>query len=226
VADLLRTENSVLRFCGHEAVPQFEVKSAERTGTTVQVLTERAIKFAALDLIGSAAEDKRIDLAAFYLSDRDVIAALIDARRRGVLLRILLDPNKDAFGHNKFGVPNRPVAAELHGAGIDLRWSHTHGEQCHAKMLLRSSKHGAGQLLLGSANLTRRNLDDFNLETNVLIRGLSQSAAFRDARAYFDLLWHNGSGAIYSVAYNYYRDESRFRKYLYRFMEASGMCTF
>ena len=141
-------------------------------------------------------------------------------------MRALLDPNKDAFGYDKHGIPNRAVAAELVRAGIDVRWSHTHGEQCHVKMLLTVATDGDLRLLLGSANLTRRNLDDFNLETNVLIRASRTADVMRDAEAHFEKLWHNRSGCEFSVPYEHYRDESLLKAGLYRFMEASGFSEF
>ena len=93
----------------------------------------------------------------FYLSERKIVKGLIAAHERGVKLRILLDPNKDAFGREKNGIPNRQVASELHKAGIPVRWCNTQGEQCHNKILM---KYGAQQseMILGSANFTARNL--------------------------------------------------------------------
>ncbi|HCD06420.1 MAG TPA: phospholipase, partial [Methylophaga sp.] len=72
----------------------------------------------------------------------------------GVRLRVLLDPNKDAFGREKNGVPNRPVAHELMQAGATVRWCDTHGEQCHAKWLMHRGAEGQSMMLLGSTNLT------------------------------------------------------------------------
>ena len=226
VENLLQTEIAILQLSG--ADPQLPALEApcQSPGMTVQVLTERAIKTAALELIASAAKDEHLDLATFYLSDRDVIAELKRAKARGVCLRVLLDPNKDAFGHSKFGIPNRSVAAELVRAGIEVRWSHTHGEQCHVKMLCKLAGNGDGSLLLGSANLTRRNLDDFNLETNVLVRGPGATGFVRKVQAHFDLLWYNEPGRTFTVPYEHYRNESIVKTLLYRFMEATGFCTF
>jgi phosphatidylserine/phosphatidylglycerophosphate/cardiolipin synthase-like enzyme len=81
-------------------------------------------------------------------------------------------------------------------------------------------------LLLGSANLTRRNLDNFNLETNVLVRGEQSSAAILKARSFFDALWHNRDGRQYTEPFETYQDESPIKKGLYRFMEASGFSEF
>ena len=47
-----------------------------------------------LDAALIASARQRIDLAAYTLTDRAVLDALIEARRRGVLLRIVLDPSE------------------------------------------------------------------------------------------------------------------------------------
>ena len=226
VNDLLSTENSVLQLCGRSPLSITTNVGDQTSDITVQVLTERAIKSAALDLLDGMRRDELLNLAAFYLADREVIAALQDAARRGVRVRVLLDPNKDAFGHRKFGIPNRSVAAELCKSHIDVRWSHTHGEQCHDKMLLGVKKQDQTWLLLGSANMTRRNLDDFNLETNIMVRGPHSAPALADALAHFQLLWRNDPQQLFSVPYEHYRDESLLKRGLYRFMEATGLCTF
>ena len=93
-------------------------------------------------------------------------------------------------------------------------------------MLIRTDGSGDGALLLGSANLTRRNLDDFNLETNVLVRVPPDHACLRDACRHFDSLWNNEPGRLFSVDYAHYRDESLIKRWKYRWMEASGMSTF
>ncbi|MDH3440662.1 MAG: phospholipase D-like domain-containing protein, partial [Gammaproteobacteria bacterium] len=187
VWDLLQTENAVLQLSGREAADVQVEAPAQAPGTSVQVLTERAIKQAALRIIEGCRRNERLSLATFYLSDRDIIGALKLARRREVALRVLLDPNKDAFGNPKFGIPNRAVAHELRNAGVEVRWVHTHGEQCHTKMILHENMSAEALTLLGSANLTRRNLDNFNLETNVLVRTQATTKVFKDAKFHFDL---------------------------------------
>src|SRR4029079_12553799 len=72
----------------------------------VQVLTEYQIGAAIeRNLAGTRAGDS-IDIAMFYLSERDIIGALLAAAKRGVAVRVILDPNKDAFGREKDGIPN------------------------------------------------------------------------------------------------------------------------
>lgn len=191
----------------------------------VQLLSERAIKDKILSLLDSSAEGESIDVAMFYMSDRAIISALKRADKRGVRIRLLLDPNKDAFGREKNGIPNRQVAHELMQntkGNTEIRWCDTHGEQCHSKMLIFKNKSGYS-LIEGSANLTRRNLDNYNLETNIFISGASTTAVMRDATLFFDTSWNNEKGKIYSTEYKTYADNSLKKTLWYRFGEFTGM---
>ncbi|MGI9287480.1 MAG: phospholipase D-like domain-containing protein [Pseudomonadales bacterium] len=226
VVDLLNTEKTVLALSGASAPAVTLTSIAESARTSVQVLTERKIKHAVLQTIDTVARGDRLDLMMFYLADRDIVKALKRAHQRGVAQRILLDPNKDAFGRKKNGIPNRPVAHELHKVGIPIKWCDTHGEQCHAKMLISHRSNGASTMITGSANFTRRNLENYNLETDVLVTGVTETPALKDAQAYFDLMWHNSATKNMSVDYAAYADKSLFKRWLYRFMEASGVSTF
>ncbi|MDX1775144.1 MAG: phospholipase D-like domain-containing protein [Desulfobulbales bacterium] len=226
VSDLLATELAVLAFSGTEPAPQINLETVEQVSdVTLQVVTEKKIKDAILDSIEGHGDKDRIDITMFYLADRDVIHALKKAEKRGVVLRVLLDPNKDAFGRKKNGIPNRQVARELHRSGIPVKWCDTHGEQCHAKMLLASKQKGDSTIILGSANFTRRNLEDFNLETDVIIRGRPEAKVFQDAANYFAMVWNNNP-RHYSVDYPAYEDNSIVRRMLYRIMEGTGMSSF
>ena len=198
---------------------------AAATEPQVQVLTEKAIYDATLNLINSAKANEQVDLVMFYLSERQIIKSLLAAHERGVKLRVLLDANKDAFGLEKNGVPNRPVAAELHQAGIPLRWCNTQGEQCHSKMLIKRNAQQQ-EMILGSANFTARNLKNYNLETNLRVLGPAQAQVFQDAQQYFDTAWSNLNGRQMSVDYAQYADESTLKYGLYRLMEWSGWSTF
>ena len=229
VRDLIETELAVARF-SRAAVPilPLPTPAPQEPGlaTTVQVVTESKIKQAVLEALAASGPGAFVDLVMFYLSDRAVIDGLQRARRAGAVLRVLLDPNKDAFGHTKNGVPNRPVANDLVRAGIRVRWADTHGEQSHAKMLLVTHADGNSVLVAGSANFTRRNLDDFNLETDVVVRGPAAAPVFRQARGYVAALWHNTQGRHFSVPFSEYAERTTLKRVLYRVMEASGLSTF
>jgi phosphatidylserine/phosphatidylglycerophosphate/cardiolipin synthase-like enzyme len=224
--DLLESERSVLRFSGGPLPEICPADPVPVTALALQVLTEYAIKEAALDELSRCEKGDEVNLVMFYLSDRDLIRALKQTHARGATLRILLDPNRDAFGRKKNGVPNRPVAAELNKTGIAVRWADTSGEQSHAKLLLIRRANGEQTLIGGSANYTRRNLDNFNLETSVLVRGPADNPFFEDVSAYVDLLWNNEPGRRFSVNFESYKDHSLFKRALYRFMEWSGLSSF
>ena len=228
VLDLLQTENAVLRFSGEAAVVpnQAERQNSTDTEMTLQIVTERKIKDVLLAALNRAGAGDNLTMITFYLSDRDIVRALKKAAGRGASVRILLDPNKDAFGREKFGIPNRQVAAELVKQDIPVRWSNTHGEQMHTKMLMVEYKDGRSFLLAGSENFTRRNLEDLNLETDIAIKGPATKTIFADTGRYIDLLWHNADGREFSLDYLEYADNSFHRLLLYRWMEATGMSTF
>lgn len=233
VADLLRTERAVLAMSGMDtaavdnALGKFP-ESAPESPDTIRIVTESAILASATGIIESAAPGAHLDLSIFYLSHRAVLRALKQAHSRGVEVRVLLDANNDAFGLKKSGIPNRQAALELHRAGIAVRWCHTEGEQCHTKLLIRRDPNGNAQLLLGSANFTRRNLDDLNLETSVHVSSDTDSEPVRKASGFFAEQWNHGPGdtPVMSLPYEAWADESRLRYWQYRLMEASGLSTF
>ncbi len=193
----------------------------------VTLLREHGIEERVLSILTSAQKGDTFSLAMFYLSDRDVIKALIGAANRGAIVRVILDPNKDAFGFEKNGIPNRPVAKELlaaSGKSIAVRWCDTHNEQCHAKMFMGKTA-TSSFLLLGSANFTRRNLENYNLEASVIAEASGAFPAWNDALKYFDTLWEN-KGAVYTADYAVYQDKSVWKPTVYRMMERTGLSSF
>ncbi|WP_052185398.1 phospholipase D family protein [Halopseudomonas pelagia] len=226
--DLLASEAAVLHFSSEIETSDWPSPppATANEGAQLQVLTEAAIRDALLELIDSAQPGDRLDLEVFYFSHRPLIEALIRAQQRGVQLRVLMDANRDAFGREKNGVPNRQVAWELHKTGIEVRWCATQGEQCHRKWLRLDRADGTSELISGSANFTRRNLDDLNLETSVRLLAPAQQAVMHAAREQFERSWNNPNGEQHSLPYADFADHSRWRYALYRFMEFSGISTF
>lgn len=226
--DLLQSELAVAAFSGARLGDNWPTPpaagAADSAEATLRVLTEGAIRDALLAAVDEAEKGDRLDVGVFYLSHRPLVDALARARQRGVTVRLLLDPNKDAFGREKNGVPNRQVASELHAEGVAVRWCATHGEQCHTKMLLRDGRRPL--LIAGSANYTRRNLDNLNLETSVALRAAADHPALAAARALFERRWSNTDGRLFSLPYAAYQDDSAWRKALYRVMEFTGWSTF
>ncbi|MGM0855951.1 MAG: phospholipase D-like domain-containing protein [Pseudomonadota bacterium] len=192
----------------------------------LRLLSEGAIKRALLAIINDARADERLDIEVLYLSHRGIITALAEAATRGAEVRVLLDPNQHAFGVSGSGIPNRQAANDLLAAGIQLRWSNIHGEQAHSKWLLRHAGNRPAHLLLGSANYTRRSLDDLNFEANLEWVADSDDSIIKAASAAFERHWHNTTTEYYSTGPEAYLDASRRRYWQYRLMEASGWCTF
>jgi PLD-like domain len=234
---LLQSELQVARFSGwrghlaaadRKAGPQ--APTGNMDGGRLKVLTEGGILAELLESMNSAQRGDNIDIAMFYVADRAVIESLLAASRRGVAVRLIMDPNKDAFGRAKTGIPNQPVASELVAASdgaIHVRWYRTHGEQFHTKLAM---VYGPQRfwLTVGSANLTRRNLADYNLEANLAIELPRSARVAQQSIEYFEALWSNRAslGIEYTADFGYYADPSQLHYWLYRVMEGTGVSTF
>ncbi|MEP6907310.1 MAG: phospholipase D-like domain-containing protein, partial [Pseudoxanthomonas sp.] len=230
--DLMRSERAVVEMSSAQwplADPQAVTELAPAqvgSDVRVQLLTGARIRDALLDSLNETESGDQVDIAVFYFSHRALVAAVIAAQQRGVRLRVLLDPNEDAFGRKKSGIPNRQVALEMHQAGVPVRWCDTHGEQCHAKfMLVRRTGHPA-VLIAGSANYTRRNLDDYNLESSVRVLAEADTPVIARGTTYFEQSWGNTGDRRISLPYAAFEDTSRLRYWRYRFTEATGLSSF
>jgi phosphatidylserine/phosphatidylglycerophosphate/cardiolipin synthase-like enzyme len=193
----------------------------------VAYLTESAIRDRVVELIEGCSSGDEIDLALFYLSHQKILTALREAAGRGVWVRAVLDPNRDAFGHEKPGIPNRQAAEYLNrtaAGGIALRWYATQGEQFHGKLVVVRQRRTV-DVVLGSANFTRRNLDDYNLEASLWARVPRGSDLDRELKLYMDRIWTNADGA-FTVPYATFRDTSRLRRFFAWAQEVTGLGTF
>ena len=171
----------------------------------------------------------RVKMGMFYLSDRDIIKALIKASKRGVGIQMILDVNKEAFGKEKPGIPNKPVAHELISKSndrIQVKWAVSHGEQFHAKYTLFQYKDSkTSTLVLGSANLTRRNVGDYNMETDVIISGRSNLPVFHRLNREFSAMWNNEEAYV-TDDYEVRKDPSFIKDVIYRVQEFTGISSF
>lgn len=225
--DLVASEAAVADFSGVPfAVPP--LAAAKEGGPyTVQLLTESAIKKRLLAACNAAKAGETVWLAMFYLAEQETCAALLDAATRGVTVRLILDPNKDAFGRLKNGIPNRQTAEWLvsrSGGAIAVRWYDTHGEQFHPKLFFVEGR-GQGLVIGGSANLTRRNLDDYNLETALAVGGPADSRLVASVAHYCRRLWENQDGQ-FTLPHSAYQETMAPKRWRAMFQEASGLGTF
>jgi HKD family nuclease len=84
---------------------------------------------------------------------------------------------------------------------------------------------GTAILILGSANLTRKNLNNFNLETNICLDLVPGSGTGTEVDNYFDSLWYN-RGAMLTKEYAYFADRGILKTLQYRIQEFSGLSTY
>lgn len=217
-SDVLKSEAPVAKLAGAD-IPALIVGQdiQESYSTQAQVLTEKAIFERAMQMIESSQKGDKLNMMMFYLSERHIIQALKQAQQRGVEIQILLDKNTNAFGREKNGIPNQPVSHELQQAGIAVKWCNTQAEQCHAKVLIKQNNQTL-DVLLGSANFTRRNLQNYNLESDVWLKMPIQDSQSEKLLHYFNQAWQH---AVEPSAH-----QSTFKYWQYRFMEWSGLSTF
>ena len=175
-------------------------------------LTEGAIGTALLDAIAAAGSGDEISIAVQNLSDRRLVAATLGAAARGARLRVLLARNR---------MPNPAVAGELLGGGghIEVRWCPGGTGASLPKLLVVQHRN---DLLMnfGSANFTRRNLDDLNLESGVELRMPARAAPARAVVEYFNKIWSN------AAADADFADQRPAAYWRYRFAEATGLSSF
>lgn len=229
--EIAEAELNVAQFSGYDSIDLFNIDHIKKASTNdavrVQLITEGKIREAIIDAITNTKKDNEIRIAMFYLSHREIVEELIEAANRGVDIKLILDPNKDAFGMEKNGIPNRQVAHEIQDKTEKnnlVRWYDTDGEQFHTKMMLINQENQT-VIIGGSANFTRRNLDDFNLENNLVIKAEKDSQIAIDTNSYFNRIWTNEDG-VYTTDYEEYENESTLKTILYRFQEWSGLSSF
>ncbi|WP_080846069.1 phospholipase D family protein [Cytobacillus gottheilii] len=230
IEEVIQSEQAVIDYSGYDLQLkdiQYNAADSSQSSSQVQLLTEGKINKHVLTSIRHTKKDETIWLGMFYLSDRQVIDELIAAAERGVAIKMILDPNENAFGSEKAGLPNIPVAAELKKLGneqIDIRWYNTGQEQYHSKMLFIEGNSDS-MLIAGSTNFTSRNLDDYNLETNLKILAPSQEKIMKDVSRYFNRLWNNEDGE-YTVAYEEKEELPVFKYILYRIQKLFRFTTY
>ena len=192
----------------------------------LKVITEGKIYDEISKNIRESKEGEEINLGIFYLSEFRILRELGEAAKRGVDVKIIADLNKDAFGLEKNGSPNRPALSELKEdyPDINIRWYQTSGEQFHTKFIYFDFKDKDPLAILGSANYTRRNLDNYNLETNLAIEMKKDSPMAREMKNYYARIWNNEDGDYTLPIEDFY--ESRFfMRILWKIQEKTGLCT-
>ena len=209
--DILEAEEAVLHYTNGGTLPRVEEPKPDGGQYAVQYLTEKKILDALLVDIAKAQKGDTIHLGMFFIAKRDLVNALVDAANRGVDVKMILDPNENSFGKEKSGLPNRPVVQEMvedSDGKIDVRWYNTVIGQYHSKLVVVQTKDET-YISNGSANLTERTLDNYNLEANLRVIAQNDSKLSGEIDTYFDRLWNN-EDAMYTLDVEEYQDEYTF----------------
>lgn len=230
IGDMLQAEQAVLDISGGGQVPKFTPFAEEEQGSiTARYVTEGKIAAYARKIIDEAEKGDTLWMGMFYIADRDMKSSLLKAASRGANVKLILDPNENAFGQKKIGIPNRPVAQELiqkSEGKMEIKWYNTTKEQYHTKLLYLERSTGEQLILGGSANFTPRNLNDYNLENNLYIEAPANSTVVKQLNRYFTRLWNN-EDAEFTLEFSAYKEEIPFFKdILYKLQYALGFTTF
>lgn len=192
----------------------------------LKVITEGKIYDEISKNIKETKKGDEINLGIFYLSEFRILRELGEASKRGVDVKIIADLNKDAFGLEKNGSPNRPALSELKEdyPDINIRWYQTSGEQFHTKFIYFDFKDKNPLAILGSANYTRRNLDNFNLETNHAVEMEKDSPMAKEMKDYYARIWNN-KGGDYTLPLEDFYEKGFLLRILWKIQEKTGLCT-
>ncbi len=229
INDLIATEKTVIELSGGVAPDVEFINEYENGGDSakIRIITENEIKKALIENIEKAKAGDEIRMAIFYISDFDVLKALGNAADRGVDVKIVADPNKDAFGMEKNGSPNRSALSELskEHENVTVRWYATKGEQYHGKTTFFNYKEaGETVVILGSANYTRRNIGGYNLETDAEIIMNADDERAIELNDYFEKIWNNRGGE-YTLPIEAYHEDGFFMGIIWKIQEATGLCS-
>jgi len=167
---------------GAEKIPGAD---AEVEGLCTDAKKVHTIKNAVADSIHRA--QKSIHLEAFILSDKSTIAGLMEAKQRGVEVKVLLD----VTGVVNRASPNEETFDLLKEAGIEVRW-YTTDESVKQKMHAKWGVFDGEELIVGSANWSRKGLTR-NREIGVRLQDPKTASAFETQ---FQHDWENRSTDI------------------------------
>lgn len=131
---------------------------------------DNIIKSAVLPLINSA--HKYIYIPTFLITDKSVTQALISAKRRGVVVKVIVDATNAKGGHS--------MHQTLRNAGVRVKTENYAGKM-HSKAIIVDDKFVA----IGSMNLSKSG--NYKNDENLIVLNNPKAAIFY--RKFFDYLW-------------------------------------
>ena len=226
--DILEAEEAIVRYTNGGSLPRVEAENERDGEYAVQYLTEKRILEALLGDIAAAQEGDTIRMGMFFIAMPEVVQEIVDASNRGVNIHMILDPNENSFGREKTGLPNRPVVQKMMDetdGKVDVRWYNTVVGQYHTKLVVVQTEHET-YITNGSANLTDRTLNNYNLEANLRVIAPNDSELSNEIDDYFNRLWNN-EDALYTLDFEEFQDSfTFFQRGIYRFQELFKLTTY
>ena len=150
--------------------------TGEIQGITTELKRDNSIKSAVMKNINRA--QKSIHMETFVLSDNEVIDGLLDAKKRGVEVKVLLDPTGVKGGGNL----NGKTFDTLKNAGIEVKWykvDKSVNQMLHAKWGVFDEE----EMIIGSANWSYKGLQ-INREIGADLKDEPTVSAFEKQFAY------------------------------------------
>ena len=152
--------------------------SGEECANSVEAVFSPGLEGTLVSLLGSANESIEVELYQF--SHQPLKDALVDAKERGVRVRVILEPRLS-------GDDNVQSAAFLSSHGVEVRWASLAFANTHSKFVVVDGK----VVEAGSPNWSYSAMFR-NREAAVVIGGGSAVAGFRNV---FEQDWAAGSPA-------------------------------
>ena len=205
-----------------------EITDTEGKTYKIQYLSEGAIgKYLDADIDSLKSGDELL-MGMYFLADRGVIDRLIKAANRGVKIRMIFDRSRDAFGMSTNGLPNKPVSKKLKKktkGKIEIKWYFTNNEQYHTKITLMKKTDGSVIINAGSANLIKKNIRGYIMDSNFRILTTQDSKISKDVYTYFDRLWENKDG-LFTINFDDEPTTSGFSDFMYKILDATQLGSF
>ena len=205
-----------------------EITDTEGKIYKIHYLSEGAIgKHLDADIDSLKSGDELL-MGMYFLADRGVIDRLIKAANRGVKIRIIFDRSRDAFGMSTNGLPNKPVSKKLKRktkGKIEIKWYFTNNEQYHTKITLMKKTDGSVIINAGSANLIKKNIRGYIMDSNFRILTTQDSKISKDVYTYFDRLWENKDG-LFTINFDDEPTTSGFSDFMYKILDATQLGSF